>query len=200
MTVVVSLIRVLESGFPPLGGVAAPPKMLVNLRMNVLFPQPESAAKPITTVFFTGATLQVTTNARRRPSPNPPPLPPLLQQWPFTRIVNVLRLSACVPLLARPLCCPWKCDWSCNWLRGEEEEEVAAAAAAEVHAMAAEFRKVIWERQRQRQRHSSSYRKARWHLQRTGDGAKDWTDWQQRQQQQQRSTPLPHPYPQPYQI
>lgn len=51
MTVVVSLMSVLESGLPPLGGSAAPPKTLVNLLMKVLFPHPESAAKPITTVF-----------------------------------------------------------------------------------------------------------------------------------------------------
>lgn len=47
---VVSLIRVLESGLPPLGGSAAPPKTLVSRRMKVLLPQPESAAKPMTTV------------------------------------------------------------------------------------------------------------------------------------------------------
>lgn len=50
MTVVVSLIKVFESGFPPLGGSAAPPKTLVSLLIKVLFPQPESAAKPITIV------------------------------------------------------------------------------------------------------------------------------------------------------
>lgn len=50
MTVVVSLMSVLESGFPPLGGSAAPPNTLVSLLMKVLFPHPESAANPMTTV------------------------------------------------------------------------------------------------------------------------------------------------------
>lgn len=33
------LLRVLESGLPPLGGSAAPPNTLVSLLMKVLFPQ-----------------------------------------------------------------------------------------------------------------------------------------------------------------
>jgi hypothetical protein len=49
MTVVVSLISVLESGFLPFGGTAAPPNTLVSRCMKVLFPHPESAARPITT-------------------------------------------------------------------------------------------------------------------------------------------------------
>jgi hypothetical protein len=49
--VAVSLTSVLEFGFPPLGGSAPPPNTLVRRRMNVLFPHPESAATPITTVF-----------------------------------------------------------------------------------------------------------------------------------------------------
>lgn len=48
---VVSLISVFESGLPPFGGSAAPPKTLVRRLMKVLLPQPESAARPITTVF-----------------------------------------------------------------------------------------------------------------------------------------------------
>uniref|UniRef100_A0A0A9FUT8 Uncharacterized protein n=1 Tax=Arundo donax TaxID=35708 RepID=A0A0A9FUT8_ARUDO len=44
-------MSVLESGFPPLGSAALPPpSTLVRRRMNVLFPHPESAASPITTV------------------------------------------------------------------------------------------------------------------------------------------------------
>ncbi len=139
MTVVVSLISVLESGFPPLGGVAAPPNTLVNLRINVLFPQPESAAKPITTVFFPGATLHTTT--ARRPIPNPPlPTPPLLllQCCPFTRSSRADKLSPCcclAPQLPSPLCCPWNCDWRCSLQREEDE---AGAATAAVDAMATE--------------------------------------------------------------
>ena len=39
----------LLSGFPPSGGVALPPNRLVMRRMNVDFPHPESAARPIIT-------------------------------------------------------------------------------------------------------------------------------------------------------
>ena len=44
------LISVLLSGLPPAGGLALPPNRLVMRRMNVLLPQPLSAARPISTV------------------------------------------------------------------------------------------------------------------------------------------------------
>jgi hypothetical protein len=53
--VTVSLMSVLESGFPPLGGSASPPNTLIRRRRNVLFPHPELAASPITTVLFAAA-------------------------------------------------------------------------------------------------------------------------------------------------
>lgn len=37
---------------PPSGPTVSPPKMDVSRRMNVDFPQPESAATPITTTYF----------------------------------------------------------------------------------------------------------------------------------------------------
>ena len=42
-------MRVFESGLPPSGGVALPPKREVMRRMKVDLPQPESAARPMTT-------------------------------------------------------------------------------------------------------------------------------------------------------
>jgi hypothetical protein len=45
----------LDSGFPPLGGSTPPPSTLVSRRTNVLFPHPESAASPITTVLLPAA-------------------------------------------------------------------------------------------------------------------------------------------------
>lgn len=62
-------MRVLESGLPPLGGSAAPPNTLVKRLMKVLLPHPESAARPITTV-FSPDTEHMTTD----------PLLPLLEQ------------------------------------------------------------------------------------------------------------------------
>jgi hypothetical protein len=50
ITVVASLLSVLESGFPTRGGSAGSPNTLVRRRMNVLFPHPESATSPIATV------------------------------------------------------------------------------------------------------------------------------------------------------
>lgn len=45
-------MSVLESGFPFFSGSALPPKTLVNLLMNVVFPHPESAPSPMTSVFL----------------------------------------------------------------------------------------------------------------------------------------------------
>mmetsp|Transcript_6980 Transcript_6980/g.42765 ORF Transcript_6980/g.42765 Transcript_6980/m.42765 type:complete len:119 (-) Transcript_6980:58-414(-) len=63
MTVVMSEIRELESGFPPFGGFGSPPKMEVMRRMKVDFPHPESAASPITTVLLLTCTTAGRTEA-----------------------------------------------------------------------------------------------------------------------------------------
>ena len=52
---VMSLIKVLLSGLPQAGGFGSPPKIPVTLRINVDLPQPESAARPMTTTLSSAA-------------------------------------------------------------------------------------------------------------------------------------------------
>jgi hypothetical protein len=60
-------MSVLLSGLPPAGGFELPPNKLVMRRMNVLLPQPLSAARPIKTVFcFASAKTRTPERATQR--------------------------------------------------------------------------------------------------------------------------------------
>jgi hypothetical protein len=63
--VVVSEMSVFESGLPPSGGDALPPNSEVMRRMKVDLPQPESAARPMTTGPSRAARTTVFTRAAR---------------------------------------------------------------------------------------------------------------------------------------